>query len=189
MKTRTKRLSAAMFLLTAFYVGFAFYVHPVKPNSTTCDNPLIAALAPWDSGCFYQAVYLDAATAGQVNYEKHKLDVFMRKGGFSHSVLWYRSIFFQKYREFLDLDYSDIHRAHWDYTRADPSRADIQIVYLSYLTSNELTGLAQQSLDQYCETYLDQRRDYLIPAMREVMQEKGVELSLQRCETAATRQR
>lgn len=179
---RIKYLTLGLFSLLSAYTAFSFQTNALAVSKTLCQNPIFGALATWDSGCFYRAIYRERNTVGQIDYEKYKLDTFIKKGGRAHTILWYRAQFHQRFKQHLNVSFDDIETMHNEYTVADPAMVDAQVSFWKYLVVHNETVRAQKSLDSYCDAYIRQPKAYLIPALKEVFAEKQINLSLAHCE-------
>ena len=67
---KIKALSLTFFVLCAGFTGFSFFTNALPAKSKNCSSPIVASLATWDSGCFYEALYEDKVTVGQISYER-----------------------------------------------------------------------------------------------------------------------
>lgn len=187
MPARTKRLAILFYLLIALYVGFVIYAAPLRPQNNLCDNPVVAAFAPWDSGCFYKAAYGRTASSAQVDYEQKKLETFMSRGGFAHQVLWYRSVLFRTYDKHLKVSLDEIRQAHDLYTKGEPYRIDIQFAFWRYLYDSGHIELAQQTLDGYCDKFVYSKSAFLIEDVPELLSNADLNLTFDACTAAAQR--
>lgn len=127
----------------------------LSPNATLCSNSIVQKIVPWSSGCFYKAYFEDNPTDEQLVFEKDKLDNFVNKKGHASDILWYRSVFHQRFQNRFKTSFKEIHEMHLDYTKAQHTRLDAQFDYLEFLYKSDLKPLAQTTLDRFCTTYVN----------------------------------
>lgn len=155
MMTRLKLISSLLFTLLFAHTVIATLGNPLNSGTKgTCIAPELNSLIPWDSGCFYSAFFKKEPPIDQIKYEHHKLTVFKKNGGVAQHILWYRSIFYQRFRDFFNTSYDLIDEMHKDFTKVKPTRTSSQVAYLNYLTINGEKNRAQKFLNYYCENHV-----------------------------------
>ena len=151
-------------------------------QSGVCDYGLFRAIQPWDSACFYGAIFKKDNTVGDLHYEKYRLDMFDAKGGLSPYIKWYKSNFYRLYQHIFEFSNEEIDAAHWDYIRAQPQKLEGQIKYVEYLYKDRSKTSAQKALNQYCDSYAkgNNRKEALVSLAWHV-KENALDLDIRHC--------
>lgn len=182
MHVKTSFFLASLSLLLGVIVAFCSYTSTLNPGNTFCQTEGVRHLAPWTSGCIYQAYFEKSPSKDSILYEQKKLAYFAERGGVAADVLWYRSVFHQRFQNELRTPFQDIHEMHLQYTRAQHIRIDLQMNYLQFLLERDLAPLAQTTLDEYCETYIPHKRSDLLEEINWRLGRRGLALSSASCE-------
>lgn len=155
----------------------------VGKDTSFCNLPLIQAFIPWDSGCYYKALYNTEVTYEQLLYEQARLEIFTEKGGYSPFVRWYRYRVNRHYREYYKTSFSELDQLYWGYLETDPGDLTRYVEHLSFLTYSDHKGIAQSSINQYCSRYASSRTDgfTLFSAITQELRKANIELSLKTC--------
>ncbi|MEM7358541.1 MAG: hypothetical protein AAF431_05570 [Pseudomonadota bacterium] len=173
----------ASYLLVTVFTLIASSTSKLMPGQNLCENKLVSAAAPWSSGCFYQAYFADNPSPELIVKERVLLEKFVGNNGVASDVLWYRSVFHQKFRLKLRTSYQNIHAMHQRYTQADHKRIDLQVQYLTFLVRSDLVPLAQSTLDEYCTAFIPANRRDLTKEIEWRLREGRLPLSLDSCVT------
>ncbi|GHA06049.1 hypothetical protein GCM10008090_14610 [Arenicella chitinivorans] len=182
MHIKTSIFVALLTVTIACVVQFCSYTSALSPNNEFCKKPTVKRLAPWTAGCVYQAYFEQNPALETVLDEANRLANFAQRNGKAADVLWYRSVFHQRFQNELRTSYQDIHGMHLQYTRAQHIRIDLQMNYLQFLLERDLAPLAQATLDKYCATYIPQNRRDLIEEINWRIDRRGLKLSSTKCE-------
>jgi hypothetical protein len=177
------------FFLALLVVGAGLYTLLVSSNSSLsnredrCDSEFIKSITHWSSACFYTAFFQQKPTEAQLLEEKNRLDQFAERGGLAADVLWYRAKFHQRFQNKFHTPFQDIHEMHLAYTNAQHIRIDLQIDYLAFLHENDLIPLGQQTLNQYCKTYIRPPRKNLIEEIKIRIENRDLPFSTDYCQS------
>lgn len=152
--TKLKKLSTIFALLAVLYSLGTHLGGQFENRSIICQNIIFKAIQPWDSACFYSAAFKTEVTLGDLHYEKHHLDLFTEKGGYSPMIKWYRSVFYQIFKDKFEITENQIERSHWELMRAQPYNLKAQSNYHSYLDHQETGSTAQSALDKFCTQFI-----------------------------------
>lgn len=172
-----------VYVLIAGYALLASAASKLAPGDKLCEQQLLRAVAPWSSGCFYTAYFQDDPSLEQLAEEKVRLDRFAENNGFASDVLWYRSVFHQKYQQQFRTSFEDIHKMQLRYTQAQHRRLDLQIQYLEFLRQSELLPLAQSTLDRFCQIYVPGKRPDFTDELEWRLRDAKLPLSLAVCQS------
>lgn len=167
--------------LLGSFVWFASKASPLNPNSELCVNKALRIIAPWSSGCFYKAYFQDQPADPLVRAEQKMLARFAERGGVAADVLWYRSVFHQRFQNQLRTPFQSIHKMHLAYTKAQHIRIDLQVKYWEFLVKNDLRPLAQSTLNTYCDTYVELYREDIVDEINGRLAASGLPLSGEHC--------
>ena len=180
--TKLKLLSSAFAILATVYSLTLHYGNGFGNRVPVCQNIFFQAIQPWDSGCFYSAIFKKENTLADLHFEKYKLDAFMRRGGLSPNVLWYRSMFYRQFQHIFDYTVDDIDQAHWKYMSSIPYKLNSQVAYLQYLMEKRSPEASQQALDLYCKTYvkIGSTKDALA-TLAWLLKQKKLDLKMEFC--------
>ncbi|GAA6139388.1 hypothetical protein NBRC116583_31350 [Arenicella sp. 4NH20-0111] len=155
----------------------------VGKDASFCNLPLIQAFIPWDSGCYYKALYNTEVTYEQLLYEQARLEIFTEKGGYSPFVRWYRYRVNRQYIEYYKTSFSELDELYWGYLETDPGDLNRYMDHLGYLIHKKHREIAQSSVDKYCTRYASSRTDgfTLFSAITQELRKANIELSLKTC--------
>jgi len=154
-----------------------------EKNDNCSQNSLISHIVPWTAGCFYSALYekTEQLTKKKLDAESGLLEEFVKRGGVAPDILRYRFLLHQKYQNYFRSSFQVLHGMHNDYTRSNHHRIDHQVEYLKFLQLSDLMPLAQLTLNDYCATYILQRRDDIVENISENLALAKIPLSLDSC--------
>lgn len=177
-------LIAALFIAASAYTVLLRLTLEVDAEKAPCTEGLLATLAPWSAGCFYHAYYSQEEVSREtLEFEKRMLDRFVKKGGVATDILWYRFKFHQKYQALFQVNFQELHLIHQDYTKSEHIKLENQAEYWHFLHVNGLASLAQQTLNEYCDTYVPGHRDDLVDEISWRLERRSVGLNLDYCRT------
>jgi hypothetical protein len=152
--TKLKKLSALLASLAVLYSLSTHLGGQFEKRSIICQNGILKAIQPWDSACFYSAVFESDLTLGDLHYEKYRLDLFAEKGGYSPIIKWYRSLFYQKFGDNFEMTEDQIEFTHWELIRSQPYNLQAHAMYLNYLDQQKTPNAAQSALDKFCTQFI-----------------------------------
>jgi len=179
---KSKNVFIFAYLLISLYAIIASLTRDVSEESNWCSYQTIKAAAPWTSGCFYMAYYSnDTVSDKQLGDEVKQLSSFAKKGGMAADIHLYKLQLHIKHQTRLKANFQDIHTLYLNYTKAEHHNIKIQTEYLHFLHLNQLGGLAQTTLDKYCDKYLFRGRVDIVDEMKWRLAEKQVPANLTRC--------
>ena len=177
------KLTTTMLLLVFAAISLLASVNSsLSPKNTLCQHFIVKQLLHWNSGCVYKAYFMDAPSQELILDEQARLKKFSERGGVAADILWYRSVFHQRFQNELRTSFQDIHEMHQRYTRAQHIRIDFQTAYLDFLVRSDLIPLAQTTLDEYCTTYIEPHRADLVTEIKWRLSRRNLDLSLDTCE-------
>ena len=182
---RSKALILLLFLIASGYALLTSMTTKIDAENNICGNAVSRFVASWGAGCYY-AAYFDEGNSidnKRLVFEQEKLEIFANRGGFSPEILWYRLKFHQKYRNYFRTNFRGLHFMYEDYLSSQHILLDRQTEYYYYLESNDLIPLAQQTLNNFCDTYILIKRESRIEEVRNRLKHKGSSLSLEHCDT------
>jgi len=180
--TNLKPIIAISFALLGSYCVVLHKGNPLAdPRSKTCMSKRLNSFLPWDSGCFYSAFFEKEPSLQQIEYEHEKLSRFVDNGGIVQHVLWYRSVFYQRFRSHFDISYEDLDQMHKRFTESNPTRAASQIHYLSYLSTAGEKNRGQEILDHYCRVYIPRNFVNEVNNIGEMMALANLDYSMETC--------
>jgi len=182
--SRLKLLTITLFVFMLGYTYLLAVVNPVSNSSVVaCPTKAFNSFIPWDSGCFYSALFEDFPTVTQVNYEHEKLNTFYEKGGVAQHLLLYRSIFYRRFKDnFNNVDYDLLEKMHKEFTYANSAQLDTQVSYVNYLYAYNEHIRAQDYIDYYCHHYVPvNKKEYVYKTLFSRFEELELKLSLQAC--------
>lgn len=138
---------------------------------------------PWDSACFYSALFNKKNTLEDLLYEKYKLDKFTEKGGLAPGVLWYRANFHRRYHDVFDVPSQILDQYHWAYQRAQPHEIKELFRHMQFMRDTQDKDHAQSLLDKYCSLYLDDTPNNFLgfAGIREGYQHSNLDYDLGHC--------
>lgn len=149
--TKLKLLSSLFCFFALSYTVTLNLGSSFGTRGNLCTNIFFKSIQPWDSTCFYSAVFNTKNALTDVHYEKYKLEKFKTKNGLSPHVAWYRSLFLRTYKNVFEYTDRELDRAHWQLMAVAPNKLEYHTAYLTYLVKQQRP--AQPSLDQYCKMY------------------------------------
>ena len=152
--TKLKKLSTLFASLAVLYSLGTHLGGQFEKRSIICQNDFFKAIQPWDSACFYSAIFESDITLGDLHYEKHHLDLFTEKGGYSPIIKWYRSLFYQKFGYNFEITEDQIEFDHWELMRSQPYNLQAHAMYLNYLDQQKTANTAQSALDKFCTQFI-----------------------------------
>ena len=152
--TKLKKLSTAFAALAVLYSLSTHLGGQFEKRSIICQNIILKAIQPWDSACFYSALFKPENTLGELHYEKHHIELFAEKGGYSPIIKWYRSVFYQKFKDIFEVTDDQIEHNHWELMHSQPYNTQAHANYLSYLDQQKSVNTAQPALDEFCTRFI-----------------------------------
>lgn len=178
-------LILGLFLTASSYALLTSVTTKIDPDNLICENAGSRFIASWGAGCYYTAYFDQSDTIDnkRIEFERGKLENFMRRGGVSPEILWYRLKFHQKYRHIFRTGFQELHFMYLDYLKSQHIVLDKQADYLHFLVQSELHLLAQQTLDDFCDTYILTRREARIEDFAHLLELKQVALAFEHCKT------
>lgn len=182
--TKLKTLSIWFIILTVLFSAGIVPAGQLRDTSSLCQSKILQALLPWDSACFYTAIYKTENKLEDVHYEKYRLDEFTKRGGLSPAILWYRSVFSRTFQNIFELSNSTVEEHHWDYQSTRPSQTQDMVAYLKYLIDAGRNEHAQANLNKYCDKFISISSYGFIGfnSLQNDMIEQNVKLNLSECE-------
>ncbi|MFT7528452.1 MAG: hypothetical protein ACI9LY_003614 [Arenicella sp.] len=182
---RAKKLSALLFAGVIGITLLMGYGAKLGSSAKLCKSTVLGSIMPWDSACFYSAIFQKQNPAEDVYYEKYRLDIFSEKGGLAPGVLWYRSNFNRAYKDVFDVDLETIDTYHWEYQDSQPYEIKELMVYINFLFSEDTPYLGQAALNKYCDKYLSKTRFKKIgfSAIQDGLKVAPFEVSTTHCST------
>lgn len=179
------RFSAIAFLLfsSAFtYINYRSI--QIDQNTEICKMAIGRYVISWASGCFYSKDNL----TNYGNYSEKELirqyellNSFTKRGGFEPEILWHKLKFSQKHQMLLKLNFQSIHEDYLRYRKSEHTDLTRQINYLNFLVKNQLTPLAQDTLDSYCDTYLPSYKIEVVEQLEKAFNELELPLKSEYC--------
>jgi len=181
--SRLKVLTATLFAFMLAYTYLLAVVNPVSnSDDSACPTKAFNRFIPWDSGCFYSALFEESPTVAQVNYEHQKLSVFHEKGGVAQHLLLYRSIFYRRFKDHFNIGYDSLEKMHKEYTFAKSADLDTQASFVNYLFASGEHKRAQNYIDYYCQYYVPAHvAKYVSETLYAEFNKLKLDLSLQTC--------
>jgi len=154
--TKLRFLSIGFFVIIFLYSILVYYANFYRSNNrlTPCQFPIIRSILPWDSACFYPALFDGKAHISSLYYEKYKLEIFEQRNGMNPHTLWYRMYFAREFKEPLEYGDNDVDHFYWRYQKTAPHRTEELAKYMNYLLDRDKTELAQNTLDKFCGLYI-----------------------------------
>jgi hypothetical protein len=152
--TRLKKLSIVFACTALLYALIIHFGGQFANREVTCQNVFFKSIQPWDSACFYSAIFQSENDFGDLYYEKYHLDLFTKKGGHSPNIKWYRSVFYRQFKDVYKVPDKQIEDYHWAYMRLQPEKIQAHINYLKYLKDQSHGKSAQSELDKYCTRFI-----------------------------------
>ena len=183
--TRLKKLSIVFACTAALYALVIHFGGQFANRAVVCQNVFFKSLQPWDSACFYSAIYQSKNHISDLHYEKYHLDLFTEKGGHSPAIKWYRSVFFRQFKDVYKISEEQVEEYHWAYMRSQPEIIQAHIEYLNYLKDQSLGKSTQPALDDYCTRFIKPggRNATPIYILESRVIEANLELDMQYCKS------
>jgi hypothetical protein len=183
--TRLKTLSIFFVSLAMIYSFMTHLGGQFANQAKLCQNIIFKALQPWDSACFYSAIFQPENILSDLHYEKHHLDLFFNNGGYSPAIKWYRSVFFRKYKDVFDITNDQIAIDHWALMRSQPYNLQAQINYLIYLDQEHPGKKPQSALNEFCTLFVKPGGDNAPPveALEWLINESDLKLDMKYCKS------
>jgi hypothetical protein len=175
-----KTISLISFLAFGAFCLLAGSTSELNGNSWVCQNTKTRAMLPRTAGCYYQAYFQKTPSAQQLEFEQKRLERYVSSGGAVRHILWYRSVFYQRFKAEIghsakELD--DIHRA---FSRAAPSDIRQQVSYFLFVRENYGIEASQDAFDYYCKTYILKNKT-MSGNLASMMDSAKIELSFDNC--------
>ena len=179
---RLKYLTLIFFILISLYSAINIVGNPLAAGTKgACTITAFNSLLTWDSGCFYSAYFNKNPTLQQVEFEHQKLTTFKEKGGVVQHVVWYRSIFYQRFKDRFNISYDELDEMHKDFTKTNPTRTRSQVDYIKYLKLNNEHQRAQIILDYYCTDFIPKKLKGVVHNLNNFFKESKLKMSMQVC--------
>lgn len=181
----SKILLLGLFLIASGFAIFTSMTTKIDADDPICENAISRFIASWGAGCYYSA-YFDEGNSidiKRLESERDKLETFASKRGVSPEILWYRLKFHQKFRNLFRTNFQVLHYMYLDYLKSQHISLNRQTDYLHFLVQSELVPLAQQTLDDFCDTYILIRREARIEDFAHRLALKKVALSFEYCKS------
>jgi len=180
--SKIKTFFLVAYIGTAGYTLLGSATSSIGRNLELCENRLVKPLVHWSSGCQFRAYFsLDPVPQKTLEYEQSLLEKFSLRNGLAADVLWYRSVFHQKFQHRLKTSFEEIHQMHLRYTQAQHRRVDLQLDYIRFLEYSDLLPLAQSALDDYCRNYVNKARGTISKQLKLMSTELQLVSSNDRC--------
>jgi len=184
--TKSKTIFIITYVLVTAYVLIGSLTKSVSEEGNLCSYKAINTAAPWSSGCFYKAYYTsDNISDEELNSEAHRLAEFAENGGMPADIHLYRIQLHMRYQERLRTNFQDLHNLYLNYTKAEQRNLIFQIEYLGFLYANQLESLAQNTLNQYCDTYIVKGRVARVDEIKQGLTINQIPLDTSSCYNAA----
>jgi len=180
-----KTIISIVFIAFAFFAILSISTLSISQNSPFCETKLFKPLIPWSSGCFYGVLFKEKSNInpGEIEAEKLALDTFSANSGIDENILLYRLKFHQTYRLKFKTSYQDIHSMYLEYRESEHFFLNHHTDYITYLASNNLLPLAQGTLNDFCDTYIQDVRkfEHLVSTMQRLLENNNVTLNFDHC--------
>lgn len=176
-----KVVICALYLCIASYSYISVKTLNINESFDFCKTGWINTLAPWSSACFYGSLNSGGSTNEQIETEHKMLSRFTANQGVAPEILLYRLKFYQKYRRKYQKTFQDIHNMYLDYTKHQHSALEQQLEYLRYLKNYQLDQLAQETLDDFCITYVPKKRKDIVLMIQASLATNEIDIDIQNC--------
>lgn len=178
----TKPLVATLFAIMCGYTAVQLYGNTLDdPKRPACDQEVANLFLAWDSGCFYNAYFVESPSLEQLYYEHQMLTRFNNKGGIVQHVLWYRSVFYQRFRNQFPNEIDALDDMHQEFIRSNPRAISAKISYLLFLVDQNESLRAQSDLEGYCLAYIPSSLPNLTEEFYQISRKRGLMLDFKKC--------
>jgi hypothetical protein len=175
-----KIVSVIAFLALGAFCLLAGSASMLNGSSWICQNTKARAMLPRTAGCYYQAYFQKDPSTQQLEFERKRLKKYVSSGGAVRHILWYRSVFHQRFKEQSGNSARELEAIHRTFTRAAPSDIKQQVSYFLFVRENYGIEASQDAFDYYCKNYILKRKS-MSGNLATMMASAKIELSFDNC--------
>jgi hypothetical protein len=137
-------------------------------------------MLPRTAGCYYQAYFQKNPSVQQLEFERKRLNKYVSSGGAVRHILWYRSVFHQRFDEQDEHTAKKLEAIHRAFTQSAPSDIRQQVSYFIFVKKHYGIEASQRAFDYYCKNYILKSKS-MSGKLATMMTSANIELSFDNC--------